>query len=259
VKRCVEEPIVATSTKIACLRNPGKLKLGSEKQSSQRGGVVDGGGRVDPFARLREAGQEYNVYDSHYQRIGKVDDLLVDEGEQVLYIGVKMGFFGTNSTVVPVEIIRVNDRRHLIEVSEPAETIRHAPHFGRSEELTPELENHIRTYFGLESLRPSPEHDVQGPYITEESAGSVGPEDQVETVPGEQAEALGPSIPASEAPQEGTPERVEDEESAGTPEDPAPEHTDRDEPISERLSDEPKGLWDRLTANSSVTVHRSRR
>ena len=107
---------------------------------------MDRGSRVDPFAELKEVGDEYTVYDSHYEKLGKVDDLLMDEEERVLYVGVKMGFFGTNSTLVPTEIIRVNDRRRLIEVSEPAETIRHAPHFGRSEELSPELENHVRTY-----------------------------------------------------------------------------------------------------------------
>lgn len=238
---------------------------------------MDGGDRVDPFAGLRAAGQEYNVYDSHYERIGKVDDLLVDEGDRVLYVGVKMGIFGANSTLVPAEIIRVNDRRRLIEVSEPAETIRHAPHFGRSEELTPELENHVRTYFGLENLRPSPDHDVQGPDISEDFADLSGPGDQVGTVPGERAETLGPSIPAAEEPREGTAEHVEDEERVDTQEEvpqeevPQEEHapedtgehtgedTSHDEPISERLSDEPKGLWDRLTNNSGVTVHRIRR
>jgi hypothetical protein len=248
-----------TATPFPCLRTLGELKLALEELSSQRGGVVDGGGRVDPFAGLREAGQEYNVYDSHYERIGKVDDLLVDEGGQVLYVGVKMGLFGTNSTLVPAEIIRVNDRRRLIEVSEPAETIRHAPHFGKSEELTPELENHVRTYFGLDTLRSSPDHDVQGPDITEDSAEGFGPEDQVETVPDERADALGPSIPAPEEPQEGTTGRIEPEEPADTHEERTPERPGSDEPISERLSDEPKGLWDRLTHNSGVTVHRIRR
>jgi hypothetical protein len=269
-----------TATPFPCLKALGELKLGSEGLSSQRGGVVDGGDRVDPFAGLREAGQEYNVYDSHYERIGKVDDLLVDESGRVLYVGVKMGLFGTNSTLVPAEIIRVNDRRRLVEVSEPAETIRHAPHFGKSEELTPELENHVRTYFGLETLRPSPDHDVQGPDITEDSVDRFGPEDQVETVPDERAEALGPSIPASEEPQEGTTEHAESEERVeseeptdtqeerpqeerpqeeGPQEEHAPERPGSDVPISERLSDEPKGLWDRLTHNSGVTVHRIRR
>ncbi|WP_166397480.1 PRC-barrel domain-containing protein [Rubrobacter marinus] len=113
---------------------------------------------VDPFAGLKKAKEDYKVYDSHYEKIGKVDDLLVDDRDEVLYVGVKMGLFGTNSTIIPTEIVRVNDKRQLIEVSEPADTIKHAPHFGHGTDLTPELENHVRSYYGLEGLRPSPEH-----------------------------------------------------------------------------------------------------
>src|ERR687894_1497157 len=116
-----------------------------------------------------------------------------------------MGFFGTNSTVIPTEIIRVNDRRRLIEVSEPAETIRHAPHFGRGEELTPELENHVRTYYGLESLQPSPEHEPQGPNILDEPADVR--EDWAETVPIERVEAQESTTPESQDLRESTPER----------------------------------------------------
>jgi hypothetical protein len=52
---------------------------------------------------LTTSREEYAVYDSHYERIGKVDDVLLDELDRVTYVGVKMGFFGTNSTpsVVP--------------------------------------------------------------------------------------------------------------------------------------------------------------
>lgn len=213
---------------------------------------MDRGGRVDPFAELKEAGDEYTVYDSHYEKVGKVDDLLVDGRDQVLYVGVKMSFFGTNSTLVPTEIIRVNDRRRLIEVSEPAETIRHAPHFGRSEDLTPELENHVRTYFGLESLRPSPEHEPQGPDIPDDS----GLEDWADNVVIERVEMEESPAPASQSTggeprQEGTPEYAEDQGRA-------PEPAGSDEPISERISDEPRSPWSRLTG-SGVTVHRIRR
>ena len=79
------------------------------------------------------------------------------------YLGVKMGLFGTNSTLIPVEIIRVNDRRHLVEVSESAETIKHAPHFGQ-ETVSPELEDRVRNYYGLDPLYSYDElHDPQGP------------------------------------------------------------------------------------------------
>src|SRR5215217_60795 len=98
---------------------------------------MDRVGDADPFARLKSSNEEYSVYDAHYERIGKVDDILLDEQDKVSYVGVKMGFFGTNSTLIPVEIIRVNDRRRLVEVSESAETIKHAPHFGHDETVSP--------------------------------------------------------------------------------------------------------------------------
>jgi hypothetical protein len=217
---------------------------------------VDRGGRVDPFAELKEAGDEYTVYDSHYEKVGKVDDLLVDNRDQVLYVGVKMGFFGTNSTLVPTEIIRVNDRRRLIEVSEPAETIRHAPHFGRSEDLTPELENHVRTYFGLENLRPSPEHEPQGPDIPDDHMDDSDLEDwadnvTIERVEMEESPASTSQSTGGEPPEEGTPVYDDDQGRASEP-------PGSDEPISERLSDEPRSPWSRLTGGG-VTVHRIRR
>lgn len=197
---------------------------------------------ADPFAELKEAGPEYRVYDPHYEKVGKVDDLLVDEDGRVLYIGVKTGFFGTNTTLVPAEIIRVNDRRRLIEVFEPAETIRHALHFSKSEELTPELENHVRTYFGLETLRPSPEHDLQGPYVSEGIADRSDLDER-----------------ARDDPREDTPEPpVESGEPTGAQERTSG-RSDSEGPISERLSDEPRSRWARLlTTDSGVTVHRIR-
>ncbi len=210
--------------------------------------------RVDPFVELKEAGDEYTVYDSHYKKVGRVDDLLVDNEDNVLYLGVKMGFFGTNSTLVPTEIVRVNDRRRLIEVSEPVETIRHAPHFGRSEELTPELENHVRTYYGLESLRPSQDHESQGPDIF--STDGSGLEDWADNVPLERVETEESPVAEDEREPEDTPEHGE----SGLPRDRErqPESAGHDEPISERLSTEPRSPWSWITG-SGVTVHRIRR
>ncbi len=204
---------------------------------------MDRDSSADPFAELKWSSEEYNVYDAHYERIGKLDDLIADEEDRVLYIGVKLGFFGANSTMVPVEIVRVNDKRRLIEVSESAEAIRHAPHFGRDEELTPELEKHVRTYFGLEGLRPSPEHEARASYPTITST-----DERVDVAPGERAESQDRPIPDPEgAPQEEHPEERQ------------PERVGEQEPISERLSDEPKSLLEWLTTSGGVTVHRLRR
>jgi hypothetical protein len=214
---------------------------------------VDRGSGVDPFAGLKEDSREYTVYDSHYEKLGKVDDLVLGEDDRVLYVGVKTGLLGTNSTLVPVEIIRVNDKRQLIEISEPADTVKHAPHFGRNEDLTPELENHVRTYFGLDSLTPSPEHEPQGPDILEPLSGHSGSEYWVDTVPIYHIEAEEDQESIDREPREaGIPERVESRENE-------PRRPASEEPTGERPGDQTEGRWESSTSGSGVTVHRPRR
>ena len=70
--------------------------------------------RGDRFRELEEAYRDYTVYDQHYERVGRVDDLFVDENDQPEYIGVKTGLLGMKSTLIPMGIARVNDRRKLI-------------------------------------------------------------------------------------------------------------------------------------------------
>ncbi len=220
---------------------------------------------LDPFAGLKKAKKEYNVYDSHYEKIGKVDDLLVDENDRVVYIGVKMGFFGRNSTIVPTEIIRVNDRRELIEISEPAESIKHAPHFGHGEELNPELENHVRSYYGLEGLKPTPEHDPQGHNVP--GTDRLGPDPRVDIVPGERTSAQERDLTERPA----TPSRhpvdipLDDVPEYETPGREASEHETAERPTARRLpsstepsSREPDGRWETEDAGA-VRVHRLRR
>lgn len=53
------------------------------------------------FAALEDQYAAYTVYDMNYQKIGKVDDLFVDETEQPEYIGVKMSLLRLKSTLIP--------------------------------------------------------------------------------------------------------------------------------------------------------------
>ncbi|MDP9425406.1 MAG: PRC-barrel domain-containing protein [Actinomycetota bacterium] len=218
---------------------------------------------MDPFAGLKKAKEDYKVYDSHYEKIGKVDDLLVDDRDEVLYVGVKMGFLGTNSTIIPTEIVRVNDKRQLIEISEPADTVKHAPHFKHGDDLTPELENHVRSYYGLEGLRPTPEH--AGDYSSSADDSRFAPDPRVDVVPGERAAAREGQIPESstsssrhpvdipldDVPEYDTPERDNAPRRDNTPQrDNAPQRSARD-------SDE--GRWETEQAGGGVRVHRLRR
>ena len=74
----------------------------------------------------------------------------MDENDQPEYIGVKTGFLGTKSTLIPMELARVNDRRKLIEVAADKHTVTEAPTFDDNEEITPDHEARIYGYFGLE-------------------------------------------------------------------------------------------------------------
>jgi len=108
--------------------------------------------------RLRELEEKYEgykVYDNRGERIGKVDDLFIDEADREEYIGVKMGFLGRKSTLIPMDIVRVNEADRAIEVSESKGHVKDAPSFDDDEDITPEYEDRIRRHFGLESLGSS--------------------------------------------------------------------------------------------------------
>ena len=104
--------------------------------------------------RLRELEDKYEgytVYDNRGDKIGKVDDLFIDEADREEYIGVKMGFFGRRSTLIPMDIARVNEADKAIEVSESKDHVKDAPSFDDDEDITPEYEDRIRSHFGLQS------------------------------------------------------------------------------------------------------------
>jgi hypothetical protein len=63
-----------------------------------------------------------------------------------------MGFLGLKSTLIPMDIARVNESERSIEVSETKDHVRNAPSFDDDEDITPDYEDRIRSYFGLESL-----------------------------------------------------------------------------------------------------------
>jgi len=104
---------------------------------------------------FEEKYEDYKVYDNRGEKIGKVDDLFVDETDREEYIGVKMGFFGLKSTLIPMDIVRVNEGDRSIEVAESKDHVKDAPSFDDDEDITPDYEQSIRSYFGLESLETS--------------------------------------------------------------------------------------------------------
>ncbi|WP_166396349.1 PRC-barrel domain-containing protein [Rubrobacter marinus] len=104
----------------------------------------------DRLRELEEKYEGYKVYDNNGESIGKVDDLFVDERDREEYIGVKMGLFGlSGTTLIPMEIVRVNDRDRVIEVAESKERVKDAPQYRDDDEIDRSFEERIRGHFGL--------------------------------------------------------------------------------------------------------------
>jgi stress response protein YsnF len=132
---------------------------------------VDRKERSDRFTELEEQYKGYEVFDPQGEKIGKVDDLFINENDQPEYIGVKMGFLGLRSTLIPMEMVRVNETDKTIEVSESKDHVKDAPSFDDDEEITPEYENTVRSYFGLEDTQTPV---ARGSYGAHDPSGRAG-------------------------------------------------------------------------------------
>jgi hypothetical protein len=154
----------------------------------------------DRFQQLEQAYHDYTVYDQHYEKIGRVDDIFVDSNDEPEYIGVKTGFLGMKSTLIPIELVRVNDRRKLLEVAADEETIKHAPTFDNDSDITPDYEHRVHAYFGLERPAHMQSSGTYGSYY--DSPTDAAREEElrrsVDTEYGERAEpSTGSPVPST--------------------------------------------------------------
>ena len=105
--------------------------------------------RTDGFTAVEDRFAGYTVYDNAGSKIGKVDDLFLDENDRPEYVGVKMGFLGTSSTLIPMEIATTDESAGTITVSSDSETVKNGPSFDDDREITPDYESEVRSYYGL--------------------------------------------------------------------------------------------------------------
>jgi uncharacterized protein (TIGR02271 family) len=133
--------------------------------------------RSDRFTALEDRFSGYEVYDPNGEKIGKVDDLFVDESDNPEYIGVKMGFLGMSSTLIPWEAVsRTDDEGRVIEVSVQKATAKDGPAFDDDREITPDLEGQVYSYYGLQRSSTGEQSGAYGSYYSDETdAGTVGP------------------------------------------------------------------------------------
>src|ERR687893_64302 len=134
--------------------------------------------RSDRFTAIEDQYAEYEVYDPNGEKIGKVDDLFVDENDQPEYMGVKMGFLGMSSTLIPWELARVDENDRRIEVSVDKATAKEGPSFDDDEDITPDYEERVYSHYGLQRAQTGGEQrGGYGEYYGDDrdEAGKVGP------------------------------------------------------------------------------------
>src|SRR5215210_6954474 len=106
--------------------------------------------RSDRFTALEDQYAGYEVYDRNGEKIGKVDDLFVDENDRAEYLGVKMGFLGLEGTsLIPWELTSADEQGRRIEVSVEKAQVKEGPSFNDDEDITPQYENEVRSYYGV--------------------------------------------------------------------------------------------------------------
>jgi hypothetical protein len=109
--------------------------------------------RTDGFTAVEDGFAGYTAYDINDEKIGNVDDLFVDANDRPEYIGVKMGLLGTHTTLIPFEMATVDEDRKTIVLSTDKQTLKKGPTFDNDREITPQFENEVYFYYGLQ--RPS--------------------------------------------------------------------------------------------------------
>jgi uncharacterized protein (TIGR02271 family) len=131
--------------------------------------------RSDRFTAIEDQYAGYEVYDRDGDKIGKVDDLFVDENDQPEYIGVKMGFLGMSSTLIPWEIARVDENDRRIEVSVDKATAKEGPSFDDDQDITPDYEERVYSHYGLQREQTADQRGGYGEYYGDDETGRVGP------------------------------------------------------------------------------------
>jgi hypothetical protein len=134
--------------------------------------------RTDRFTAVEDRFLDYVLHDQNGEKIGKVDALFLDENDQPEYIGVKVGFLGTRSTLIPMYLARVDEEGRRIEVSVDKAQAKEGPAFDEDEDITPEYEQRVYSHYDLQRSQTDGERDDYGEYYGDEAdkrTGEVGP------------------------------------------------------------------------------------
>ena len=105
------------------------------------------------FRKMADRYDGYTVEDADGGKIGTVDTTYVNEGTQSEYLAVRRGLAGlipgTGSSIIPMEVCAVDNTSRTIRASTHQDTVKNSPSLSTSQEMTPEYEGQVRSYYRL--------------------------------------------------------------------------------------------------------------
>jgi uncharacterized protein (TIGR02271 family) len=128
----------------------------------------------------------YDVVDSDGQKIGSVDNVWVDDAtNDVEFAGVHTGLIFGKTHVVPLENAQVDPAGQTIQVPFDQDQVKNAPSFGSGDELSPEDEDTIYSYYGMSrSTAASPSGLGTDAGTANYGTDGIGTDQSVETTSG---------------------------------------------------------------------------
>ncbi len=103
--------------------------------------------------KLEDMYSGYDVVDQNGEKIGTVDSAFIDERDQHEYVAVRRGLAGlipgTGSSLIPLDISRVDNNRGTIEVSVDKDMVKDSPSVNTGRPLSSEQASQVRGYYRL--------------------------------------------------------------------------------------------------------------
>jgi hypothetical protein len=114
---------------------------------------MDAGRGAGGFRKVGDRYDGYTVVDADGEKIGTVDTTFVDEASQREYVAVRRGLAGlipgTGSSIIPMDVCAVDNTSRTIQTSVHQDTVKNSPSLSTSQEMTPEYEGQVRSYYRL--------------------------------------------------------------------------------------------------------------
>jgi uncharacterized protein (TIGR02271 family) len=100
----------------------------------------------------------YDVMDSSGSKIGSVDGVWVDDATNDLeFVAVKTGMLFGKNHIIPLENAQIDNGSQSIQLPYPADQVKDAPSFDTNSQLSPDDEQQIYSYYGMQrTTGPSP-------------------------------------------------------------------------------------------------------